>query len=119
MKKINLPILLLIILPYLSYSQSTYLVGTAQESIEPDPSLISLHMAGYGLPREGRFTLQWINRGRVPVAIALGASNEKLYIVSNGDLFSMNSSENISTWEKAGKAAAERTPGRAEPARRC
>jgi hypothetical protein len=104
MKKVNLTILLLIFLPYLSYSQSTYLVGTAQESIEPDPSLISLHMAGYGLPREGRFTLHWINQGPVPVAAALGAANDRLYLVSNGDLVSVNSSENKSTWEKAGKA---------------
>ena len=104
MKKINLLMLLLIILSYLSYSQTTYLVGTAQASIEPDQSLISLHLAGYGLPREGRFTLEWINRGQVPEVTALGGSNDKLYIVSNNELFSINFSENKSTWEKAGKA---------------
>ncbi|MCX6226959.1 MAG: hypothetical protein NTV01_19790 [Bacteroidia bacterium] len=99
---IFLPVLIL--LPFLSYSQSGYLTGTSQEGIEPDQSLISLHLGGYGAPRDGRFTLQWIKKGSVPAVAAAGGLNDKLYIISNGDLFSMNPSENNSNWGKAGKA---------------
>jgi len=97
-------LLSLIILPYLSYSQSSYLIGTSQAGIEPDPSLISLHLAGYGAPRDGRFTMQWINKGSVPEITAMGGLIDKLYIVTNGDLLRMNPSENNAKWEKAGKA---------------
>jgi len=100
---------LFFILPYLSYAQSTYLIGTAQAGIEPDQSLISLHLGGYGAPRDGRFTLQWINQGAVPEVDAMSGSTEKLYIVSNGDLLAMKPSGNSSKWEKAGKAKNIRT----------
>ena len=103
MKRINL-LALLFMLPCLTYSQSTYLIGNGLEGIEPDQSLISLHFAGYGGPREGRFTLQWINKGPVAEATALAGAGGKLFIVSNNDLFSMNPSANNPKWEKAGKA---------------
>src|SRR5450759_3834136 len=85
-------------------SQSTYLIGTSQESIEPDQSLISLHLGGYGAPREGRFTLQWISKGSVPEVTALCGLNDNLYIVNNGELLLMNITENKPTWKNAGKA---------------
>lgn len=93
----------LIILPFLSYSQSGYLIGTSQVGIEPDQSLISLHLAGYGAPRDGRFTLQWINKGMVPQFTAIGGINEQLYMVCNGDLLSMKPTEPGSTLKKIGK----------------
>ncbi len=102
--KLKVLLLLIFILPYLSYSQSSYLVGTSQVSIEPAESLISLNMTGYGFPRDGRFTLQWENRGAVPEVKAMGGLNGKLYIVTKGDLMERNPSENGATWEKAGKA---------------
>ena len=95
---------LLFILPILSYSQSNYLIGTSQVSIEPDPSLISLSMTGYGFPRDGRFTLQWIKRGVVPKVTTMGVANDRLFLVSEGELFSMNPSGNNQAWEQAGKA---------------
>ena len=104
MKIKNLLLSLLILIPFLAYTQSSYLIGTSQSCIEPDPSLISLHLGGYGAPRDGRFTLQWINKGPVPEITALGGLTNKLYIVSSGNLFWMNSSENNPTWKKAGKA---------------
>ncbi|MEI6050295.1 MAG: hypothetical protein WCS03_15435 [Bacteroidota bacterium] len=85
-------------------SQSLYLIGTSQASIEPDQSLISLHLGGYGAPRNGRFTLQWINKGAVPDAVAMGGVTGKLYIVSNGNLLSMIPSETSSEWKSDGKA---------------
>lgn len=105
----NLLLSLLLILPYLSNSQSGYLVGTSQEAIEPDQSLISLHLGGYGAPKDGRFTLQWVKMGTVPEPTAIAGLNDKLYIVSNGDLLSMNPSDNNATWAKAGKAESIRS----------
>jgi len=104
MRKTNLLLLSLIFLSFHSYSQSTYLVGTSQVSIEPDQSLISLHLAGYGIPKEGRFTLQWIDQGVIPTVTAIGGSNEKLFIVSNNELFVLDSLQNKSIWGKKGKA---------------
>jgi len=104
MKKINLLLPLLILLPYLSYTQTSYQIGTSQESIEPDQSLISLHLAGYGGPKEGRFTLQWVNKGSVPEVTAMGGLRDKLFIVSNSNLLWMNPSANNPKWEKIGMA---------------
>ena len=84
------------------FSQTSYLIGTSQAGIEPDQSLISLHLGGYGAPRDGRFTLQWINKGAVPEVTAMGVLTDKLYIVSKGEMLWMNPSENYSEWKKAG-----------------
>ncbi|MDD5435789.1 MAG: hypothetical protein PH343_10205, partial [Nitrospira sp.] len=61
-------------------------------------------MAGYANPREGRFTLQWINKGAAPEVTGMGGLTDKLYIISNGDLLFINPSENNPTWKKAGRA---------------
>lgn len=104
MKIIVRLLLMLIMFPCFSFSQSNYLAGTSLASIEPDQSLISLPLTGYGAPRDGRFTLQWIKRGVVPEITAMGGSDDKLYLISKGDLLSLNPSEDKSTWIKAGKA---------------
>lgn len=100
----NILLLLLMLLPAISNAQASYLIGTSQESIEPDQSLISLHLAGYGAPREGRFTLQWINKGAAPEVTAMGGLSDNIYIVSKSDLLWMNPAKNNSGWKKAGKA---------------
>jgi len=104
MKIKNLLLSFLILVPFLSYTQTSYLIGTSQSGIEPDQSLISLHLGGYGAPRDGRFTLQWKNKGSVPEAIAMTGMNDKIYIVSKGELLRMNPTEKNPKWEKAGKA---------------
>jgi hypothetical protein len=104
MKMRNLLLLVLILFPNFSYAQSSYLIGTSQASIEPDQSLISLHLGGYGAPKEGRFTLQWISKGPVSEVTAMGGLTDKLYVVSNSDLLWMNPTEKNSTWKRAGKA---------------
>ena len=109
MKKINVLLISLTIIPFLSFSQSSYFVGTAQKCIEPDQSLISLHLGGYGAPRDGRFSLQWINKGEIgrgdrPVAItAMCGIKDKLFIISNNELSWVNPSANSLKWQKAGK----------------
>ena len=101
-KRIFLPLFLF--LPFLVFSQSSYQVGTAKETIEPDQSLISLHLGGYGAPKDGRFTLQWTKMKNVPQHEAFGALHNKLYIVSNGELLSINPSQINAQWMKSGKA---------------
>jgi hypothetical protein len=85
-------------------SQSEYMAGTSQASIEPYQSLISLHLGGYGAPRDGRFTLQWISRGNTPDAVAMAGLNDKIYIVSGGKLLYLVPSEAAQVWKNAGKA---------------
>lgn len=56
-----IPIILLLQLATIAASaQHTYLAGSATESIDPEEQLFSLALAGYGLPREGRFSLEWV-----------------------------------------------------------
>jgi hypothetical protein len=86
------------------YSQSTYQTGTGQSSIEPDESLISLHLGGYGAPRDGRFTLQWINHGETPDAHAMAGLKDKLFIISGNDLLYYSPALTGPTWKSAGKA---------------
>jgi hypothetical protein len=85
-------------------SQASYQVGIAQTSIEPDKSIISLHLGGYGAPRDGRFTLQWIKKGEVSPVTSLGSLKDKLYVVSNNELLVTGTTDNNSVWTSAGKA---------------
>jgi hypothetical protein len=43
-------------------AQQTYLSGTAKASIEPRTYPFSVALAGYGYPRGGRFSLEWIKK---------------------------------------------------------
>lgn len=40
-------------------SQTIYKVGTAEASLEPKASPFSIALAGYGVPRGGRFSIRW------------------------------------------------------------
>ncbi|TKC65211.1 hypothetical protein FBD94_01250 [Pedobacter hiemivivus] len=46
-------------------AQQTYLSGTARSSIEPRTYPFSVALAGYGYPRGGRFSLEWIKMDNV------------------------------------------------------
>ena len=54
-------------------------VGSSSVSIEPDNSLFSLTLAGYGYPGEGRFTLEWIARGEAPALDWMTGDGNRLY----------------------------------------
>jgi hypothetical protein len=109
MKIKSLLFLLIVYLPSSAYGQSGYFVGTSQESIEPDQSLISLHLGGYGAPKEGRFTLQWRPAGNVPEVSTIAGVSERLYIVSNNNLLWKNIYSHNSSWINAGKAGGIRS----------
>ena len=71
MKRINiLTVILLTIAILPALSQTGYQAGTAVVSIEPEETLLSLHLGGYGAPRDGRFTLQWREIDKLPAADA-------------------------------------------------
>lgn len=91
------------IIPLSVYAQE-YRVGTSSVSIEPDHSNISLHLGGYGAPRDGRFTLQWKNLEALPGTTSITGSNDKLYIINNGEILWRKLSEN-GNWRKAGNSS--------------
>lgn len=70
----------------LAIAQSDYQVGTSSVSLEPRNGIFSLALAGYGLPREGRFSITWNYLDDIPTDIgeitAITALNEKFYISS-------------------------------------
>ncbi|HAM09476.1 MAG TPA: hypothetical protein DCP74_04180, partial [Bacteroidales bacterium] len=85
-------------------AQTEYYAGTSQISIEPDQALLSLHLGGYGLPRNGRFTLQWTSLGSLPEAVSLAVSGNNMYIISNNELLRLVPENQSWKWEKAGPA---------------
>jgi len=91
------------------YSQSIYMVGTSQACIEPDQSSVSLHLGGYGAPRDGRFSLQWKKIGSVPETASMCCLNDIIYILSKGEILFANTSGGDITWKKAGNADNIRT----------
>jgi len=58
-------------------------VGTSSVTLEPDNSIFSLTLAGYGAPVEGRFTLEWIACGDAPAVDYLAGDGECLYAVDS------------------------------------
>ncbi len=85
-----------------STAQTGYKVGVSQCTIEPDRSLISLHLGGYGAPRDGRFSLQWTEEEFLPDVTSLGGSPDKVFIIKKGELFFRDLSKSESQWSKAG-----------------
>lgn len=70
MKSSILSVILITMSVIPALSQPEYKAGTAVVSIEPEQTLLSLHLGGYGAPRDGRFTLQWREVDKIPVADA-------------------------------------------------
>ena len=99
----SLMLLLFLICPLMGNAQE-YSVGTSVAGIEPDQSLISLHLGGYGGPREGRFTIQWHDKGSLPAFSAISGVSDNLFILSNNNLLWRLVSDYNGEWIKAGKA---------------
>ena len=82
-------------------SGQPFRVGTSKVSIEPGPSIFSTALAGYGLPREGRFSIAWKYVDDLPEIRTLAAEGQKLYAVSReGDVMSGAVSGGKITWKK-------------------
>jgi len=104
MKIKNTLLTFVFLLPGLSYSQTDYLVGTSRVATEPDQSLISLHLAGYGAPKAGRFTLQWKDIDALHNVTSIGSGVDNLYLISNNELFWKNPADNKSAVIRSGAA---------------
>lgn len=95
-------LLLIIVLSLLSTCVSAanrFMVGTSTVSIEPDNSIFSLTLAGYGFPGEGRFTLEWIEKGDASGIIDMAGSGDILYgINKSGELFYLETQADKPQW---------------------
>lgn len=85
--------------------QGTLLTGSAKVNIDPDSSVFSLPLAGYGAPREGRFSIEWKFKQDIQGLKLITAAGNKLYAVSaDGSLLVTNTTVPEITWKNAGAA---------------
>jgi len=95
---------LIVLFLYPCFSQDTYRVGFSSVSLEPDDQFVSLALAGYAAPWEGRFTLQWKAQGSIPSYTAFSAGETHLCYVDGHSLY-RRSPADTSGWAKIGEAA--------------
>jgi hypothetical protein len=80
--------------------QSGYFVGTSSVSLEPDSSIFSLALGGYGAPAEGRFTITWQLLGNAPDIKSITALNGHLYALNTkNELLRGRLSQQDVSWE--------------------
>lgn len=100
MRKLLLSLLLALSSPIL-IAQTEYKVGTSTVSIEPDDTMYSVPLAGYGYPREGRFSIEWRKRGSAVEVKSLTGVGRILYAVNlSGALLRCNTTDETLVWEK-------------------
>jgi len=81
-------------------AQDVYKVGSGIASIEPDEDFFSQSLQGYGDPAEGRFTLNWIEKGDIEPSNSLTGLGESLYSLRpGGDLYKADMTKDIPTWK--------------------
>lgn len=87
-------------------AQSGYQVGISRVSTEPDTTLFSVAMSGYGYPPEGRFSIEWIKAGEAPASISAvtGYENTLYAADSLGVLWKGDPSGSSVRWSKFSKA---------------
>lgn len=100
--KLTCSILILLCLAgFSARSQSHYLAGTSTVSIEPDSTVFSLALAGYGAPREGRFSIIWNYIDEAKDITAVTSLKGKLYAVNEkNELLSGRIVNDKTTWSK-------------------
>ena len=97
------------ITPQAAFAQYEYRIGKGQASIEPGKQILSVTLAGYGAPREGRFSLEWKPIATHGMADDAAIVSDRLYMLRDGGIRyvdlanpenepkSMDQLENIST----------------------
>src|SRR5690606_37115784 len=84
-----------------SFGQTEYYTGASTISIEPDNSVFSTALAGYGLPREGRFSLSWEYLSALPEIKAVTGHEGQLYAVTpNKEFLVLGFSDTLSGFKK-------------------
>ena len=80
---------------YDNRARTDFMVGSASASLEPDLSIFSLTLAGYGAPAEGRFSLAWDKIGSCSDFVWMAGGTDALYGVdAQGGLHKMCMSDN-------------------------
>lgn len=95
---------LIVLFLYPCFSQDSYRLGFSTTSLEPGDQFVSLALAGYAVPWEGRFTLQWKEKGTIPPYLGITGEENHLYYVDGQSLY-RSSRIRTSQWEKIGDAA--------------
>jgi len=90
-------------IPFAGNAQTLYKSGFAKASIEPSKYPFSLTLAGYGHPRDGRFSLDWIKKTTLENCTAFTGNNDVLFAVSNGNLLMAKAIEKLN-WKSIGKS---------------
>ncbi|QRX62683.1 hypothetical protein JS578_07160 [Dysgonomonadaceae bacterium zrk40] len=94
----------LICFSLITNSQNIYLVGSDHGSIEPEKSIFSSALAGYGAPSEGRFTIQWKFFQTLPNLVYLTGIENKLYgINQHGEILRRDTTNSKNRWLKIGQ----------------
>ncbi|HWV65933.1 hypothetical protein [Chitinophaga sp.] len=88
-----------------AFAQNGYMTGTATVHIDPDTSAVySAALAGYGVPREGRFSLTWQPVQPADIT-AITAANGRLFATNlHGDWMTGIPAADTFQWKAAGKA---------------
>ncbi|PQA92303.1 hypothetical protein B0A69_14730 [Chryseobacterium shigense] len=59
-----------------------YFVGFSKETINPNSTILSSPLAGFGDPKQGRFSINFIETGTAKNVVAMCSSDTKLYIAT-------------------------------------
>lgn len=65
------------------HAQGGFEWGMAENKLEPSKEQVSLSLAGYGLPREGRFSIYWKQIKPVPAIVGAGSYDDRLVLVND------------------------------------
>lgn len=86
--------------------QSEYEVGISRVSTEPDSTLFSVALSGYGYPPEGRFSIEWIRAGKTPLPLrtVTGAGDLLYGVDSAGGCWRAAFGGGTGHWARDGKA---------------
>lgn len=90
--------LILFLLQNFIFGQN-YFVGFSKESINPNSTILSSPLAGFGDPREGRFSIDFLEMGIASNVVAMCSSDTKLYVAtSDNRLWQTDISSGAPNW---------------------
>lgn len=93
-----------------AFGQQEYRAGVSRQSLQPGKESFSLALAGYGAPREGRFTLDWERKDSVlPGAVLAGADGSLFAVTASGELRQAPADRFPLQWRAAGTARAAKS----------
>ncbi len=82
-------------------AQTIFKAGGATESIEPGKGLYSLTLAGYGAPRNGRFSIGWKTLDSTSKFTVLAGDGNALYAANeNGAIYTATAGTGALSWKK-------------------